>query len=85
MMPTAVTTQGKYRPDAGDASLINPVSMTTDEFTRQHGPQPGHAVTWHGKPVPPPVRPPLTLWQWLLPWTRPRLTQAEKWALKQLD
>ena len=66
-------------------SLINPVSMTPEEFTRQHGPHPGHVVTWHAKRVPPPERPPLTLWQKFLPWTRPKLTDGEKWARKQLD
>ena len=65
--------------------LINPVSMTPGEFTRQHGRQHGHVTICHPKKVWPPERPPLTLWQRLLPWTRPKLTDAERWALKQLD
>jgi hypothetical protein len=65
--------------------LINPLSMTPEEFERQHGRHPGHVVTWHPKREPPPARPPLTFWQKLLPWTRPKLTDAEKWARKQLD
>ena len=28
--------KGKHRPDPGDDRLINPVSMTPEEFTRQH-------------------------------------------------
>jgi hypothetical protein len=71
--------------ETADVRRINPVSLAPEEFTRQHGPHPGHVVTWHDKRVPPPERPPLTLWERLLPWTRPRLTAAEKWALKQLD
>jgi hypothetical protein len=69
---------------AGDC-LINPVSMTPEEFTRQHGPQHGQVTICHPKTVWPPERPPLTLWQRLLPWTRPKLTDAEKLARKQLD
>ncbi len=68
-----------------NGSLINPVSMTPEAFTRQHGAHPGHVVTWHNKRVPTPERPPLTLLQRLLPWTRPKLTQAVKLARKQLD
>jgi hypothetical protein len=45
----------------------------------------GHAVIWHPKKVWPPERPPLTLWQWLLPWIRPKITDTEKWMRKQLD
>ncbi len=45
----------------------------------------GHAAIWHPKRAWPPERPPLTLWQRLMPWTRPKLTDAEKWARKQLD
>ena len=77
--------KGKHRPDPGDDRLINPVSMTPEEFTRQHGHQPFYVVTWHNKRVPPPARPPLTLLQQFLPWTRPKLSQEEKWAGKQLD
>ena len=68
-----------------DECRINPVSLTPKEFTSQHGPHPGSVVTWHPRCEPPPVRPPLTLLQRLLPWTRPKLTDAEKWARKQLD
>lgn len=64
---------------------LNPDSMTNEEFTRQHGPHPGQVVTWHDKRVPTDARPPLTLWQWLMPWTRPKLSAHEKWARKQLD
>lgn len=71
--------------DPNDEFLINPVSMTPEEFTRQHGTHPGHAIIWHAKRVPPPARPPLTLRQRLLPWTRPKLTAEEKRERKLLD
>jgi len=76
---------GKFMATQNDKCLINPVSMTPKEFTRQHGPYPDHAVIWHPKKAWPPARPPLTLLQRLLPWTRPKLTDAETWALRQLD
>ena len=85
MIPTAASIKGKYRPDIGGDSLINPFSMTPEEFERQHGPQPGVVVAWHGKKVTPLTRPPLDLWQRLMPWTRPPLTDSEKWARRQLD
>ena len=31
------------------------------------------------------IRPPRTLKQWLMPWTYPKLTSEQKWALKQFD
>lgn len=85
-MPEAIP-KWLRRKDIGtaDDGLINPVSMTPEEFERQHGPHPGHVVTWHPKREPPPARPPLTLWQRLLPWTRPKPIDGEKWARKQLD
>ena len=85
MTPTAASLKGKYRQETGDDSLISPVSMTPEEFTRQHGPHPGHVITWHGKRVTPPTKLPLTLFQRLLPWTRPQLTDAEKWMRRQFD
>ena len=68
-----------------DECRIKTVSMTPEEFTRQHGPHPGHAVTWHPKREPLPARPPVTFWQRVLPWARPKLTDGEKWVRKQLD
>ena len=68
-----------------DGCLINPVSMPPEEFTRQHGQQHRHVTICHSKTVWPPERPVLTLWQRLLPWTRPKLTDAEKSVRKQLD
>jgi hypothetical protein len=32
-----------------------------------------------------PKRPSMPFWQWLRPWTRPKLTQDEKFRLKQFD
>jgi len=31
------------------------------------------------------IRPPRTWKQWLMPWTYPKLTSEQKWALKQFD
>lgn len=45
----------------------------------------GHAAIWHSKRAWPPERPPLTLWQRLLPWKRPQLTDTEKSMRKQFD
>ena len=65
--------------------LINPVSLTPEEFRNQHGQHLGLAVTWHDKRVLSQESQPLTFTQWLLPWTRPKLTKDEKWLLRQLD
>ena len=77
--------EGKYRPEPTDDWLVNSVSLTPEDVLRQYGPHPFNVVTWHNKRIPPPERPPLTLLQRLLPWTRPRLTSEEVWARKQLD
>jgi hypothetical protein len=31
------------------------------------------------------IRPPRTWKEWLMPWTYPKLTSEQKWALKQFD
>lgn len=46
---------------------------------------PIHPPLWHPKWVPPLPRPPRTWKQWLMPWTYPKLTAEQKWALKQFD
>jgi hypothetical protein len=77
--------EANYWPAPSNDWLDNSVYLTPEDVLRQHGPHPFYVVTWHNKRVPPPARPPLALLQRLLPWTRPKLTDEEKWARKQLD
>jgi hypothetical protein len=74
----------KFIPEVTDDCRINPVSMPHTHF-------------WgffdkDGKQIFPvilrsldEIRPPRTWKQWLMPWTCPKLTSEQQWALKQFD
>lgn len=70
-----------------DDFQINPVTLPdvhdlgrVDKAERGVWPQ-----LWHPKWTPAPPRPPRTWRQWLFPWTYPRLTNEQRWALKQFE